>query len=144
MVFGPSCSMLSRSELSKPRISDVMPTIDVMPMTTPRMVRAERSLLVRTVSSAMRTTSPSSPLFTPERLYRIERCGAGGRVGAEEQSDGRGDADAEDNRPDLEDGRQRRRRRNAHRENEPENDPDHAAEGGQRDRLGQHLRHDVA
>ena len=35
---------------SKPRMSDVMPTIDVMPMTMPSTVRADRSLLPRTVS----------------------------------------------------------------------------------------------
>src|SRR5688500_4235873 len=136
--------MLSRSELSKPRMSEVMPTIEVMPMTTPRIVSAERSLLVRTVSSAMRTTSPSSPLFTSERLDRIERRGAGRRVGAEEQADRRGDADPKHDGPHLEHSRQRRRRRNAHREDEPEENPNDAAEGRQRDRLGQHLRHDVA
>ncbi len=37
--------MLARSELSKPRMSDVMPTIDVMPMTTPSMVSAGAHLV---------------------------------------------------------------------------------------------------
>src|SRR5687768_11361554 len=101
MVFGPSSWMLSRSELSKPRMSDVMPTIDVMPMTTPRIVSADRILFVRTVSSAMRRTSPRSPLFTPQCLDRIERRGPGRRVGAEEQANGRGYADAKHDGPHL-------------------------------------------
>src|SRR5687767_4562106 len=144
MVFGPSCSMLSRSDESNPRISDVMPTIEVMPMTTPRMVSAERSLLVRTVSSAMRTTSPSSPLLTSQRLNRIERGRPGGGVGAKEQPDRRGNADTKHDGPHLEDRRERRDRRDAHGKDEPEENTDHAAEGRERDRLGQHLRHDVA
>ena len=37
-----------------------MPTIDVMPMTTPRTVNPERSLLVRTVSNAIAITSQNS------------------------------------------------------------------------------------
>src|SRR5688572_22221072 len=119
MVLGPSCSMVARSELSKPRISDVMPTIDVMPMTTPSTVSPERSLLARNVSSAIRTTSPSRPLFTSECLDRVERCRARGGVGPEEQADGGGDADAEDHRPQLEGRRQRRQRRQQRGEAEP-------------------------
>ena len=42
----------------------VMPTIDVMPMTTPRTVNPERILLVRTVSNAIETTSLKSPVLT--------------------------------------------------------------------------------
>src|SRR5687768_7354551 len=101
MVFGPSCSMLARSDESKPRMSEVMPTIEVMPMTTPSTVSAERSLLARSVSSAIRMTSPINPLFTAERLNWIERGGAGRRIRAEEQSDDRGDADAHHDRPDF-------------------------------------------
>ena len=75
IVFGPSARMLSRSDSSKPRMSDVMPTIDVMPMTTPRMVSAERSLLLRSVSSAMRDDfAEPDPLFTTQRLDGIERA----------------------------------------------------------------------
>ena len=44
---------MSRSDWSKPRIIAVMPTIEVMPMTTPSTVSAERILLVRTVSNAI-------------------------------------------------------------------------------------------
>ena len=61
MVFGPIAAIIARSDWSKPRIIDVMPTIEVIPMTTPRTVSAERSLLPRTVSNAIATTSPSRP-----------------------------------------------------------------------------------
>ena len=53
---------MSRSDSSKPRMSDVMPTIEVMPMTTPRIVSAERILFVRSVSSAITNDfAPADP-----------------------------------------------------------------------------------
>ena len=60
IVFGPSELIELRSELSKPRISDVMPTIEVTPITTPSTVSAERILLLRSVSNAIAAVSPSS------------------------------------------------------------------------------------
>jgi hypothetical protein len=72
IVLGPSSRMLSRSDSSKPRTSDVMPTMAVMPITTPSTVSPERSLFVRSVSNAIVRTSPSSPLFTSQRLDGIE------------------------------------------------------------------------
>ena len=69
IVFGPIAAIISRSDWSKPRIIAVMPTIDVMPMTTPSTVSAERILLPRTVSNAIATTSPSRPtLIAIEQL----------------------------------------------------------------------------
>ena len=58
IVFGPIAPIMSRSDWSKPRIIEVIPTIDVMPMTTPSTVSAERILFVRTVSNAIVTISP--------------------------------------------------------------------------------------
>ena len=40
-LLGPSSRKRSRSDSSKPRMSDVMPTIEVMPMTTPSTVSAD-------------------------------------------------------------------------------------------------------
>src|SRR5687768_7841304 len=120
--------MLARSELSNPRMSDVMPTIDVMPMTTPSTVSPERILLLRRVSSAMRRTSPSSPLLTSERLDGIERRGARGGVGAKEQADGGRNAHTEHHRPEFQHRRQGRQRGQEHREREPENDADDSPE----------------
>ena len=65
IVFGPSWLIESRSDWSKPRMSEVMPTIDVMPMTTPSTVSAERILLVRRVSIDMTTISDISPARSP-------------------------------------------------------------------------------
>ena len=45
IVVGPICRNMSLNDSSKPRSRAVTLTIEVMPMTTPRMVRAERSLL---------------------------------------------------------------------------------------------------
>ena len=63
MVFGPSARIESRSDSSKPRMSDVMPTIDVMPMTTPSTVSAERILFARSVSTDMVMISPKRPVL---------------------------------------------------------------------------------
>src|SRR6187397_2489901 len=101
MVSGPSWLMAARSELSKPRISEVIPTIDVMPMTTPSTVSAERILLARRVSNDMTMISDRSPVrtvfmsFAPQRLDGVEFRRAHGRVETEEQSYERGDPDAE-------------------------------------------------
>ena len=60
IVSGPIARMVSRSDSSKPRTIDVMPTSEAMPMRTPRTVSAERSACVRMVSSAIRTISTIS------------------------------------------------------------------------------------
>ena len=49
-VSGPIVRNTSRSDSSKPRSSDVTPTIEVMPMTTPRTVKNDRILFDRIVS----------------------------------------------------------------------------------------------
>src|SRR5438874_4522908 len=113
-VFGPSCLNRSRSDWSKPRTSDVIPTIDVMPMTTPSTVSAERILLARSVWNDMTTISDRSPvrtaamLLAPQRFDRIQLCGAHGGIETKDQSDERRDADAECDGPRLHGGRQRR------------------------------------
>ena len=62
IVSGPSWLIAARRELSNPRISDVIRTIDVIPMTTPSTVSAERILLVRSVSNAIAKISENNPL----------------------------------------------------------------------------------
>ena len=98
---GPSSRIESRSDSSKPRISDVMPTIEVMPMTTPSTVSAERILFVRSVSNDIADdfaeqagADAAIGLLAPQRFDRIERRGAHRRIQAEEQADDRRDADA--------------------------------------------------
>ena len=77
IVSGPSWLIDSRSDSSKPRMSDVMPTIDVMPMTTPSTVSAERILFVRSVSIDIVTISPSNP----ERSAAIRLLSESERMG---------------------------------------------------------------
>src|SRR5690349_9536049 len=144
IVLGPSDRIRSRSDSSNPRMSDVMPTIDVIPMTTPRIVRPERILLPRNVSSAMRQTSPIRPLFTAQCLDGIEPGGAGGWIRSKEQADAGGNADAEHDGPELQRRRQRRESRDGLCRQESEADADQPAECRQRDRFRQYLRHDVA
>ena len=79
-VFGPSWLIESRSDWSKPRMSEVMPTIDVIPMTTPSTVSAERILLVRRVWNDITKISDSSParrpaiirLLAPQGFNRVQ------------------------------------------------------------------------
>ncbi len=93
IVLGPISLMLLRSDSSKPRMSDVMPTMAVMPMTTPRTVRADRSLFERSVSIAIRTTSVSRPRrsfigsLPPQGFDGIEAGGAHRGIQAEPQAD---------------------------------------------------------
>jgi hypothetical protein len=67
MVVGPICRNMSLNDSSKPRSSAVTLTIEVMPMTTPRMVSAERSLLPRSVSTAMVRISGRRPARSPNK-----------------------------------------------------------------------------
>ena len=102
ITLGPiAVAMLSWRDLSNPRMSAVIATIEVMPITTPSTVRPERSLFVRTVSKAMTMTSRSSPyadsavfvfILAPQRLNRIQARRADRRIQPEEQTDQRRDA----------------------------------------------------
>ncbi len=97
IVSGPTARIMSRSDWSKPRIIAVMPTIDVMPMTTPRMVSAERILFERTVSKAITTTSLIRPiriatwvllsLLVAQGFDRIEARGLDGGIHPEKDAD---------------------------------------------------------
>src|SRR5712692_1645561 len=124
IVLGPIVLIISRSDWSKPRIIAVIPTIDVIPMTTPSTVSAERILLPRTVSNAIDTTSPKRltrnairpASFPSQRFDRIEARGPHRRIQAEKQPDERGDADAERDRPDLDRRRDRCERRDRERD----------------------------
>src|SRR5438034_8237589 len=81
MVLGPICRIKSRIDSSKPRTSAVMPTIDVMPITTPRTVRPERILFVRTVSNAIAITSLMRPNLIAMLARLIHHRGHEGHKG---------------------------------------------------------------
>src|SRR5688500_18188781 len=134
MMFGPMVLIALRSDSSKPRIIAVMPTIEVMPITTPSTVSPERILFVRTVSNAMAMTSANrlalifETSLSPQSLDRIQPGGPRRRIQSEEQPDDAGDADAEGNRPCLDGGRNRGQRRDHHGDRRAEEGADHAAE----------------
>src|SRR5690349_12147871 len=124
MIFGPIARIESRSDSSKPRIIAVIPTIDVMPITTPSTVNPERILLLRTVSSAIVMTSPTSPMriaisasFLPQRFDRIEPRGARRRIQAKEETDQGRHPDAQGDRPDFD--RRRHRGEGGDRQRDP-------------------------
>src|SRR3989442_15111413 len=93
-----------------------MPTIDVMPMTTPRTVRAERNLFVRTVSTASPKTSQTSARrsamasLSPQRFDWIEPRRAHGGIQPEEQPDDGRNPDAQRDGPGFDRGGDRRER----------------------------------
>ena len=64
MVFGPSVRMRSRNDSSNPRMIELIPTMAVMPMTTPRTVSAERILFARIVPKAMPIVSAKRATLT--------------------------------------------------------------------------------
>src|SRR5271165_5961528 len=87
------CTLLLRPLM----IEEIVMTV-VTPMTMPRMVRPERSLLTRTVSRAILMDSPELPncianllKFGPQCHDGVEHRGLPGRVDAEEDADARGD-----------------------------------------------------
>src|SRR5712692_7224510 len=157
MVFGPTCRIRSRIDSSKPRMSAVIPTIDVMPMTTPRTVSPERILFRRTVSNAITMTSlmrpirnairsyqlPAEDSLAPQRLDWIQPRGAHRRIQPVEEPDERRDADAERHRPRLDRRRDRRERRDDDRRDRAQDRADDSAEHRQHHRLGDDLRADV-
>ena len=49
-------------------MSDVIATIDITPITTPRMVNADRSLLARSVSTERPQDFPESPIRSSRAL----------------------------------------------------------------------------
>src|SRR5437879_566911 len=161
-----------------------MPTIDVIPMTTPRTVSADRILFAQMVSNAIAITSLSratrmamttgapetrtrrarrtprerrqqrlarpSPCaravsvcsFASQRLDRFEARGPHRRIQTEKQTDDRGDADAERDRPCFDGGWNRRERGDGHRDHGAEDRADDAAEHRQPHRLRADLRQD--
>src|SRR5450755_3782795 len=142
--------------LLKPVTMETIAITVATPTTTPRMVRAARSLWARRARRANRKFSPNPRRNRPDRgaiplLFVAEgfdgiqtRC-LDGRVETEKDSDGHRHKQADQDRP----GRRFRRQRLENelddgRYRNSENDADRASEQRQRRRLGQELENDVA
>src|SRR2546422_6005663 len=134
-----------------------MPTIDVIPMTTPRMVSPDRILFVRTVSNAIATTSQRSASLramrfqiadfrlqiadslTTQSLDWVEPRGPHRRIEAEEQADEGRDANPERDGPDLHRRGNRRERRDGRRDRAAQHRADDAAGHRHQHRLWEDL-----
>src|SRR5580765_7715230 len=99
------------TEVLRPRTSEVMPTTAVIPMTMPRTVREERSLLTRSVDRAMRRFSSSarrpgffSLLFMAQRLDGIQPGRAVGGVDPEDEPHQKNDHQRQGHRPETHGG----------------------------------------
>src|SRR5687767_1699606 len=123
-VFGPSRRIDSCIDSSNPRMSDVIPTIDVIPMTMPSTVSADRILLTLNVSraiaavslnSAKRAISVDIGLLASQSLDWIQHRCASSWIPAEEQSDEGGNHHTDDYRPGLHFRRNRSGRRDGGR-----------------------------
>ena len=106
MVSGPRPSSISRNERSNPRTSDVIPTIAVIPITTPTIVNAERILFARSVSTAITPISLNSAarsftLFLSERFNRAQPRRTYRWVQAKDQSYYSSHPNTKSNRPSL-------------------------------------------
>ena len=82
MVLGPSSRIMSRNESSKPRMIELMPTIAVMPITTPRTVSPDRILLARIVPSAIPIVSAKSATRTMFVSSRIPTPACSASIGS--------------------------------------------------------------
>src|SRR4030095_11128238 len=100
MMWGPAPWMRFCTEAFSPRTSEVIPTTAMMPMKTPSTVSVERSLLTRSVATAMRRFSITirpADLLIAKRLDRIQPRGA---IGGDEADDGEAPGHG-DERPDA-------------------------------------------
>src|SRR3954470_1184503 len=125
----------------------------VTPMTTPRIVSAERSLLARRESKAIATPSPTlrmpgrestRSLIGAEGRDRIEPGGSRGGEDAEDHAGAAAQSQRHGHRPERDAGRQRRE--GGHRRRQPPAGQYalQPAQGGEHDRLDEELSPDVA
>src|SRR5882672_2501197 len=105
------------------------------PITTPKMVRPERSLLARSWSSAMNQASVRKSRFirhtgsfVPHRLHRIELGGPGRRIDAEHNPDARAETQGDRGRPHGHARGERRGRGHDSREHHAGEEPDRATQ----------------
>src|SRR5689334_22743263 len=130
-----------------------MTTTTNTPTATPRIVSAARTRLDLSESSAMPTPSNRLKTRTPRSDMsgllahggdRIEHRRATRGIDARDEADSGADADADEDRPDLNGRRQRRDRGECLGEADAEGDAQRGADGRQRRRFDQELVQNVA
>src|ERR1700686_379553 len=75
-MFDPMLATNSRTFSSSPRPIEETPMTTATPITMPSTVNAERNLLLRIVSAAMRKISPNSPLRIISFGCRLPEAGS--------------------------------------------------------------------
>src|SRR4026208_1732861 len=118
-----------------PCTSDATAITVVTPMTTPRIVRVERSLFARIASSAMAIPSPKLWTITrsldPERGDGIQPSGPGRGINPEDEARPRTQRERDGNRPHGDPGGKRGEARHAPREAPPAHDAQPPAQRGE-------------
>src|SRR2546428_8517050 len=119
------------------------------PITTPRIVSAERSLLARSCSTAMSQPSDTEWSFTgpvsfvSQRHYRIEPRRPHGGIHAEDHTHTGAEAERHHHGPEGDPRREGRDQAHDPRERHTARKPQHPAQRRERHRLGEELVADV-
>src|SRR5688572_2564203 len=129
-----------------------MRTTTNTPIAMPRIVSAARTLFARSASIAIHTPSARLPtlsrnrmrLLLPQRGDRIEASGARRGIDARDDADAGTHENADDHRPERHGRRQRRYGSDQLGQPEARRDAHRCTEDGERRRLGEELREDVA
>src|SRR2546426_9660074 len=145
-MWGPAPSRKPFPEAASPRMSEVIPTTAMIPMTTPRMVRDERSLFAFRVARAIRkfsTRARRADLLIAQRLDGIQPRRAVGRVDSEDQPHHEDHHQRQDDRPGIHGGGKRGGHSHHLGEGPSQNNPHDPPKSRQGDRLDQELPEDV-
>src|SRR5215469_18828644 len=121
-----------------PLMMEDIPMTVATPMTTPRTVRKDRRVFLRSESSASSRIS-----LIAQRHDRVQIGRFGGRIDSEEQADARGYTQPERHRPPFNGSRKRRQVCNGYRNRRSEENPDDPADHGECGGLHQELDQNI-
>src|SRR5215470_713700 len=122
-----------------PLMMDDIPMTVATPMTTPRTVRKDRRVFLRSESSASSRIS-----LIAQRHDRIQIGRFGGRIDSEEEAETRRYTQPERHCPPFNGSRKRSQVRNGYRNRRSEENPDDPADHGKRCGLHQELDQNIA
>src|SRR5881275_680980 len=146
-VVGPTTSSVLTICSRNPATIDAMAMTVAIPMTTPRMVSPERSLLTRSWSTAISQPSRmewKAMLLRAQRFDRVEARGPVRRIDAEHDAHADPEAERHRHRPGRHTGGQGGGDLDQGGERAPGEEPRDAAQQGQDGRLREELAPDVA